>query len=78
MKKILSLYQYVNDRRKPQLARNLHCHCSFKFAGAKVELCYSAEKLFFSRVFSRAYSTARKPFVYRGYRKIKKEQKKIC
>ena len=30
--------------RKPQLARNLHCHCSFKFSGAKVEFDYSTEK----------------------------------
>jgi hypothetical protein len=43
---------------------------------AKVGFCHSAKKLFFSRVFSRAHPTARKAFVYRGCRKLKKEQKK--
>lgn len=36
--------QSLKDRRKTQLARNLHCHCSFKFSGAKVEFDYSTEK----------------------------------
>ena len=51
MQKNLSLCQYFKDRRKPQLARNFHCRCSFKFSDAKVECDNAMENFIFIAFF---------------------------